>query len=336
MITTTVIGSMPKPRWLVRDDNIRLWRLGGEALRQGMDDAARLSIRDQEVAGVDVITDGEQRRMHYVSRFISSLSGVDFRNSNLADVAENTADKVPPVVVGDIGRKHAFAVEDLRFLQAHTDRRVKMTLPGPMTLMRPLEDQHYGNEADLAMALAEALHAEISDLEAAGCDVIQLDEPFAIRRPREFAEWGRAAIDRAFEGVEATTCVHFCFGYRDATESPTARDPILLRQFETILPEIGRSRTRQVAVECACSGIEPQLLRQLPEDKQIVYGVIDNACTVVEDPRAIAADLQRAVNALGSDRVWAAPDCGLVWLPIDVAREKLEALVRGAADASGE
>ena len=189
-VTTTVIGSLPRPAWLVRDDNIRLWRLAGEALRQGKDDAARLAIRDQETAGIDVITDGEQRRMHYVSRFISSLSGIDAKRSNYADVEEGTVNRASPVVTGDVSRKHAHALEDLLFLKAHTDRRVKMTMPGPMTAMYWLTNEHYAREADLGMAMARALHEEMLDLQAAGCDVIQLDEPQAIRCPDAFREWG--------------------------------------------------------------------------------------------------------------------------------------------------
>ena len=189
-ITTTVIGSLPRPAWLVQDDNIRLWRLGGEALRQGKDDAARLAIRDQEIAGIDVITDGEQRRMHYISRFVSSLSGIDAQRSNYADVEEGTVNRASPIVTGEMNRKHAYALEDLRFLKAHTDRRVKMTMPGPMTAMYWLTNEYYPSDADLGMAMARALHEEMLDLQAEGCDVIQLDEPQAIQRPDAFREMG--------------------------------------------------------------------------------------------------------------------------------------------------
>ncbi len=274
-MTTTVIGSMPKPKWLVQDDNIRLWRVAGEALREGKDDAARISILDQENIGIDVITDGEQRRMHYISRFIASLDGIDAKQSNMADVGENTIDKASPIVVGNISRKHPHALEDLRFLKAHTNRRVKMTLPGPMTAMLPLENEHYRKDADLAMALADALHEEILDLQKEGCDVIQLDEPGAIVRPDAFKDWGRAALDRAFEGIEATTCIHFCFGYRPANDTSTIRDRKTIDTLASILPDIGRSRARQVAFECTCSGLQPEVFNALPEDKQIVFGAVD-------------------------------------------------------------
>ena len=329
-VTTTVIGSLPRPAWLVRDDDIRLWRLTGEALRQGKDDAARLAIRDQETAGVDVITDGEQRRMHYISRFVSSLSGIDAKRSNYADVEEGTVNRASPVVTGDVSRKHAHALEDLRFLKAHTDRRVKMTMPGPMTAMYWLTNEHYACEADLGMAMARVLHEEMLDLQAAGCDVIQLDEPQAIRRPDAFREWGRAALDLAFEGIEATTCVHFCLGFPPVGDTRTVRDPAIVSALTRMLPDIGSCRARQFAFECESSRIDPELFLGLPDDKQVVFGLVDVGCTAVEDPRRIAARIKRAVVVLGRDRVWAAPDCGLVWLPIDAAREKLRALVEGA------
>ena len=331
MITTTVIGSMPKPKWLVQDDNIRLWRVSGEVLREGKDDAARISIQDQEAAGIDVITDGEQRRMHYISRFISTLAGIDPKQSNMADVGENTVNKTSPVVIGKIRREHPHALEDLRFLKANTDRRVKMTLPGPMTAMMPLEDKHYEREPDLAMALADALREEILDLEADGCDVIQLDEPGAIVRPDAFREWGRMAIDRAFEGIEATTCIHLCFGYRQPGPTSTVRDRSAIDRLVSILPDLGSCRAKQLAFECACSGLPPEFFSPLPDDKQIVFGGVDNACTVVEDPAQVGARLKQAAKVLGRDRIWAAPDCGFVWLPIEIARAKLRVLSEGAA-----
>ena len=329
-IPTTVIGSMPKPRWLVPEENIRTWRLGGELLRVAQDDATRLSIRDQEQAGIDVITDGEQRRMYYMSRLISSLSGVDFAGSNLADVSEGTVGDATPRVVGPIGRAQPFSTEDLRFLKSNTVRRVKMTLPGPMTVVKVIRDDFYHDERTLALAVAAALRQEMIDLVAAGCDVIQLDEAFAVFHPEDFRAWGREAMDAALDGIPATTCVHFCFGYRQPAESPTRRDEKLIEQWRSILPEIGDCRAKQLAFECTCSGIDVSVLADLPQDKQIVYGAVDNACTIVEDPIDIAQRLRRAREVLGPGRLWAAPDCGLVWLPPDVARAKLEALVLGA------
>lgn len=334
-ITTTVIGSLPRPKWLVQDDNIRLWRLSGEALQEGKDDAARLAIRDQEDSGIDVITDGEQRRMHYISRFISSLSGIDAQQSNYADVEEGTVNRAPPIVAGEVSRKHAYAIEDLRFLKAHTDRRVKMTMPGPMTAMYWLTNEHYENEADLGMAMARALNQEMLDLQAEGCDVIQLDEPQAIQRPEAFREWGRAALDLAFEGIETTTCVHFCFGFRtEPSETPTIRDPERIETLASLLPDIGSSRARQFAFECACSRIEPEFFSGLPDEKQVVFGLVDIGCTVVEEAERIAEKIKHASSVLGRDRVWVAPDCGLVWLSMQTARAKLRALVEGARMAS--
>ncbi len=334
-ITTTVIGSLPRPKWLVQDDNIRLWRLSGEALQEGKDDAARLAIRDQEDAGIDVITDGEQRRMHYISRFISSLSGIDAQQSNYADVEEGTVNRAAPVVIGEVKREHAYAIEDLRFLKAHTDRRIKMTMPGPMTAMYWLENEHYDNEADLGMALAAALNEEMRDLQAGGCDVIQLDEPQAIGRPDAFREWGRAALDLAFEGIETTTCVHFCFGFRvEVSETPVIREPERIETLASLLPDIGSCRSRQFAFECACSRIEPEFFLGLPDEKQVLFGLLDIGCTVVEEAERIAEKIRHAANVLGRDRVWAAPDCGLVWLSMQTARAKLRALVEGARMAS--
>jgi len=281
-----------------------------------------------------VITDGEQRRMHYISRFVSSLSGIDAKRSNYADVEEGTVNRASPVVTGEVSRKHAYALEDLRFLKAHTDRRVKMTMPGPMTAMYWLTNEHYAAEADLGMAMARALHEEMLDLQAAGCDVIQLDEPQAIRRSDAFREWGRAALDLAFEGIETTTCVHFCFGFPPVSDTPTVRDPATVSALARMLPDIGSCRARQLAFECAGSRIEPEFFVGLPDDKQVVVGLVDVGCTAVEDPERIAEKIERSVGVLGRDRVWAAPDCGLVWLPIGTAREKLRALVEGQTGIS--
>ncbi len=333
-ITTTVIGSMPKPVWLVPEDNIRLWRLSGGLLAEAQDDATRLAIRDQELAGVEVISDGEQRRMYYMSRFISALSGVSAERSNLANVSENTCDDAKPRVVGPLGRKEAFSIQDLMFLKAHTHRRTKITLPGPMTVVKVMQDEHYRDERAFALAVAAVLREEVSDLQNAGCDVIQLDEAFAIYHPQDFQAWGREALDAALEGIQATTCVHFCFGYRPASEHPPERDPELVAQFRSILPEIAACRAKQLAFECAGSKIGPKMLSILPPGKQVIYGVVNNACTIVEDPVDIATRLREARDVLGPGRLWAAPDCGLVWLPARVARAKLKALVLGARLAS--
>ena len=329
-ITTTVIGSMPKPKWLVPEDNIRLWRLTGDVLRHAQEDATRLAIHDQEAAGIEVISDGEQRRMYYMSRFISSLSGIDPRHSNLANVAEDTADDAKPKVMGPIERAQPISVSDLEFLRVNTDRRIKMTLPGPLTVVKVVEDDYYHDPRALGLAVARALREEMLDLQRAGCDVIQLDEAYAIFYPQEFCEWGREALDTALKDIHVTTCVHFCFGYRQSSEHPTERTSTLVDQLRSILPDIGRCRARQFAFECTCSKIDPEILNVLPQDKQIVFGAVDNACTVVEDPVDIADRLIRAREALGPGRLWTAPDCGLVWLPPDIARAKLKALVLGA------
>ncbi len=329
-IPTTVIGSMPKPHWLVPEENIRMWRLSGELLARGQDDATLLSIRDQEKAGIEVITDGEQRRMYYMSRLVSQLSGIDAQGSNIANVSEDTVDDAQPRVVGPIERAEGFSLDDLKFLKAHTDRRVKMTLPGPMVVIMVLKDEYYNDQRKLAFAVAEALNQEMLELQAAGCDVIQLDEAYGIFKPEEFCQWGREAIDIALSGIHTTTCVHFCFGYRQSTPTPTERPQKLLDQFRSILPEIAKCQADQFAFECACSGVTAEDLASLPAEKQIVYGVVDNACTQVEDPAHIAEQLCHARKVFGPNRLWAAPDCGLVWLPPDVARAKLNALVLGA------
>lgn len=329
-ITTTVIGSMPKPRWLVPEENIRMWRLSGDLLVQAQNDATRLSIRDQEAAGIEVISDGEQRRMYYMSRFVSALSGVDAQRSNLANVSEDTVDDAKPRVTGPIERAEPLSLDDLDFLKSNTDRRVKMTLPGPMTVLKVLDDDYYHDDRALALAIAQALRQEMMDLQKAGCDVIQLDEAFAIFHPQEFCEWGREAIDVAFDGIFTKTCVHFCFGYRQPTESPTIRDPKIIAQFHSILPEIAKCQAKQFAFECTCSKLDPNAFKIIPPEKQIVYGSVDNACTIVENPVEIAERLKRVYEILGPGRLWTAPDCGLVWLPPDTARAKLRALVLGA------
>ena len=329
-ITTTVIGTMPKPKWLVPEDNIRMWRLDGDLLREAQDDATRLSIADQEAAGIEVITDGEQRRMYYMSRLISSLAGIDPAHSNLANVSEDTVDDAKPTVVGPISRAESFSFQDLEFLKNHTDRRVKMTLPGPMTVLKVIADKHYHDDRALAFAIAQVLREEMLDLQTAGCDVIQLDEAFAKTYPEDFCEWGREAMDAAFDGIHSTTCVHICFGYRQSSDTPTQREPKQIERLRSILPEIGRCKAKQLAFECTCSGIDLNMLNSLPPDKTIVYGSVHNACNIVENPIDIATRLRHAREVFGPGRIWTAPDCGLVWLPPDVARAKLKAMVLGA------
>ena len=322
----TVVGSMPKPAWLMEQVPLNAegkqvhgkgadWGFEGDMLRQAQDDAVRLTLHDQVHAGIDLVSDGEQRRKSYLTHITMRLDGFDYetlakkwtRNRRrLADVGR---------CVGPVGRSRPLVVDDLRFLLAEADRPVKITLPGPMTVVDSTADEHYGDERAMAMAVAEALNAEARDLDALGPAVIQFDEPVFSRYPEKVSAWGIEALDRCLEGItNARTAAHICYSY----PMPGVARPIM-DSYPVILKELERSGIDQLALEFAAPGLDPELLRLCPS-KTVMYGCIDNGIDDIETPEHVADALLRAAKHLPADQIQAAPDCVLVPLSLDVAR----------------
>lgn len=333
LLPTTVVGSMPQPDWLIdrkklagrfppRVRALELWRIAPEYLAEAQDDATLLAIRAQEDAGVDIITDGEIRRESYSNRFATALAGVDLDNPGTALDRSGHPNPVPRVV-GPIRRKHAVCVEDLQFLRRHTTRPIKITVPGPFTMAQQAQIDHYGGSRELAsLDYAAAVNAEIRDLFSAGADIVQIDEPYMQARPEEARQFGLAALNRALEGVVGTTAVHICFGYAAIIHSrPSAY---------SFLPELARCSCRQVSIETAQSNLDCSVLKGL-QGKKIMLGVLNLADLEVETPAIIAGRIRRALPHVTAEDLIVAPDCGMKYLPREVAFGKLKAMVAGAA-----
>jgi 5-methyltetrahydropteroyltriglutamate--homocysteine methyltransferase len=336
-VPTSLVGSYAQPDWLIDRARLRerfpprvrateLWRVDPQYLEEAQDDATLVAIRDQERAGLDIITDGEQRRESYSNRFATALAGVDIDNPGTALDRSGHPNPVPRVV-GPIERKHAVQVRDVEFLRSHTSRPVKITVPGPFTMSQQAQNDAYPSEAELAEAYAAAVHDEIVDLFAAGADIVQIDEPYMQARPEKAREFGLAALARALDGVTGTTAVHICFGYAAIIhDRPSAY---------SFLPEMTACSCHQISIETAQSGIDTAVLETLP-GKQIILGVIDLDDHAVESPETVAARIRRALPYKRPDELVAAPDCGMKYLPRDSAYGKLESLAAGAAIVRAE
>lgn len=332
LLPTTLVGSYAQPEWLIDREKLRgrlpprvrageLWRIAEPWLEQAQDDATLLAIRDQERAGLDIITDGEVRRESYSNQFANALDGLDLDNPGTAMDRTDHPNPVPRVV-GPIRRKKPVEVRNLEFLRANTERKVKMTLPGPFTMSQQAQDDHYGDPKALAMDYAAAVNEEIHDLFAAGADIVQLDEPYTQARPEQAREYGVEALNRALKGVNGTTCVHICFGYAAIVhERPSGY---------SFLPELDRADCRLVSIETAQSNLDCAVLEKLP-NKSVLVGVLDLSDRAVETPETVAGRIRRALAHLPPERVIVAPDCGLKYLPRDSAYGKMCALVEGAA-----
>jgi 5-methyltetrahydropteroyltriglutamate--homocysteine methyltransferase len=291
-----------------------------EWLEEAQDDATVLAIRDQERAGLDIITDGEARRESYSNRFATALEGVDIENPGTALDRSGHPNPVPRVV-GKVRRKHPVQLRDLAFLRANTDRPVKMTVPGPFTMSQQAQNDAYETEEALALDYAAAVNEEIKDLFAAGADVVQIDEPYMQARPEKARQYGVAALTRALDGVTDTTAVHICFGYAAIIhERPSGY---------SFLPELAAVPTQQVSIETAQSNLDTSVLTSLP-GKTIILGVLDLSTHEVESAETVAARIERALPHVPAERIIAAPDCGLKYLPRDVAFGKMSAMVAGA------
>ena len=331
LFPTTLVGSFPQPEWLIDRARLagrfpprvrarELWRVAPEHLAEAQDDATLLAIRAQEDAGLDIVSDGEIRRESYSNRFATALEGIDLDNPGTGLDRSGHPNPVPRIV-GRIRRKHAVEVEDLRFLRAHTDRMVKITVPGPFTMLQQAQNDHYGSEAEAAMDYAAAVNEEIRDLFAAGADVVQIDEPYMQARPQKAREYGLAALNRALEGIEGTTAVHICFGYAAIIhERPSGY---------SFLPELAQCSCRQVSIETAQSHLDCAALLPLA-GKRIMVGCIDLSTPEIESVATIVERIERALPFVRPENVILAPDCGMKYLPREVAVAKLRAMV-GAA-----
>jgi 5-methyltetrahydropteroyltriglutamate--homocysteine methyltransferase len=337
LLPTTLVGSYPQPDWLIDRPKLaarfpprtrmrELWRVAPEWLDQAMDDATVLAIRDQEQAGIDIVTDGEMRRESYSNRFATALEGVDLDNHGTA--LDRSGEPVSvPRVVGRIRRKGPVQVRDVEFLRANTGRKIKMTVPGPFTMSQQAQNDFYASEREMALDYAAAVNAEIHDLFAAGADIVQIDEPYMQARPSKAREYGVEAVDRALDGVAGETAVHICFGYAALIhERPSGY---------SFLPEFAATKVDQISIETAQSCLDCSVLESL-SGKKVMLGVLDLSTHDVETPEIVAGRIRRALPFVSADRLIIAPDCGLKYLPRDVAFGKLCAMVAGAKIVRGE
>jgi 5-methyltetrahydropteroyltriglutamate--homocysteine methyltransferase len=331
LLPTSLVGSYAQPEWLIDRKKLagrfpprvrakELWRVAPEFLGEAQDDATLLAIRDQEHAGLDIITDGEMRRESYSNRFATALDGVDVDNPGTALDRSGHPNPVPRVA-GPVRRRHPVEVDDVKFLRANTDRAIKITLPGPFTMSQQAQNDFYDNEEEMALDYAAAVNAEIKDLFAAGADIVQVDEPYMQARPEKARQYGVKALARALDGVQGTTAVHICFGYAAVIHvRPSGY---------SFLPELAGVPVKQVSIETAQSGLDCAVLEKLP-GKTIILGVLDLSDMKVESPEAVAGRIRRALAYVPAERIVVAPDCGLKYLPREVAYGKICAMAEGA------
>jgi len=334
LFPTTLVGSYPQPDWLVDRERLstmvpararahELWRIPEPWLEQAQDDATILAIRDQERAGIDIVTDGEIRRESYSNRFAVALEGMDADNPAQIPARTPGRYQIVPRVVGRIRRTRPVCVRDVEVLRANTDRPIKITIPGPFTMTQQLIDEHYADEQALAMDCAAAINEEVRDLFAAGADVVQLDEPFLQARPDAARRLAIPAIDRALEGAGGSTAVHLCFGYGKLVKDKPSSGYSFLHELE-------QSNADQISIETAQPDLDCAILEALPS-KTIMLGVLDLSTDSVETPEAVAARIRRALAHVAPERLVIAPDCGMKYLSRAAAFAKMKAMVEGAA-----
>jgi 5-methyltetrahydropteroyltriglutamate--homocysteine methyltransferase len=331
LLPTSLVGSYPQPDWLIDRQKLagrfpprvrakELWRVAPEFLEQAQDDATILAIRDEERAGLDIITDGEARRESYSNRFATALEGVDIDNPGAALDRSGHPNPVPRVTA-KIRRKHFVEVRDLQFLRANTNRKIKITVPGAFTMAQQAQNDYYKSDEELAMDYAAAVNEEIKDLFAAGADVVQIDEPYMQARSEKARQYAVRVLKRALDGVKGTTAVHLCFGYAAIIhERPSGY---------SFLAELAEAPVDQISIETAQSSLDCSILEKL-RGKTIILGVLDLSTHRVETPEIVAARIRRALPFVSIDRLVIAPDCGMKYLPRDVAFRKLQAMVEGA------
>ena len=331
LFPTTLVGSYPQPEWLIdraklagrfppRTRAKELWRIPEAYLEEAQRDATLIAIRAQEQAGLDILTDGEIRRESYSNRFATALSGIDIDNPGVGLDRSGHPNPVPRIV-GPIKRMRPIEVEDMKFLRANTTRMVKITVPGPFTMSQQAQNDFYKTDAEAAMDYAAAVNAEIRDLFAAGADIVQIDEPYMQARPEKAREYGLAALNRALEGITGTTAVHICFGYAAVIHARP--------EGYSFLPEFANCSCTQVSIETAQSNLDCSVLKKLP-GKKVMVGCIDLADMAIETPQVVVERIKRALPYIKKENVILAPDCGMKYLPRDVADGKMRAMVEGA------
>ena len=331
LLCTTVVGSYPQPEWLIDRQTLgrgmvprvparELWRIPDEFLEQAQDDATLLAVRAMEQAGIDIISDGEVRRESYSNRFATALDGIDTATPG-STMGRSGQPVAVPRVVGPIRRTRPVQVRDVAFLRRHTQRPIKVTIPGPFTMSQQAQNDYYRDEESMALAYAEAVHEEIHELFAAGADVVQLDEPWMQARPEPARQYAVKAINRALAGVQGTTAVHLCFGYAASVkQKPSAY---------SFLPELEHAAVQQVSIEAAQPQLDLSILKSLPS-KSIILGVLNLNDMTPETPEIVAQRIRAALPYVPPERLLLAPDCGMKFLPRDVAYRKLRAMVLGA------
>ena len=331
LFPTSLVGSYSQPDWLIDKAKLKgrfpprtraqeLWRVAPEFLAEAQQDAVRLAVEDQLIAGLDIITDGEACRESYSNHFATALDGVDINNPG--EALDRSGEPVPvPRITGKIARKHPVSVEEVKYLRSLTDRKIKFTVPGPFTMSQQAQNDFYASPAEAAMDYAAAVREEVADLFAAGADIIQLDEPYMQARPQAAEDYGVAALNAALEGIDGDTCVHICFGYAMLIhERP---------QGYSFLPQLANACCSQISIETAQSSLDCSVLSKLPE-QTILLGVIDLSTTAVETPELIVERVERALPYIDKERLVLAPDCGMKYLPREVSLAKLQAMVAGA------
>jgi 5-methyltetrahydropteroyltriglutamate--homocysteine methyltransferase len=331
LLPTSLVGSYAQPDWLIDRKNLaarfpprvrarELWRVPPTFLEEAQDDATLLAIRDQERAGLDIITDGEQRRESYSNRFATALEGVDIDNPGTALDRSGHPNPVPRIV-GKIRRKQPVEVRDVKFLRANTDRPIKITVPGPFTMSQQAQNDFYKDEQEMVLDYAAAVNAEIKDLFAAGADIVQIDEPYMQARPEKARKYGLRGLNDALEGVTGTTAIHICFGYAAIIH--------VRPEGYSFLPELAASPVKQISIETAQSKLDCSVLEKL-RGKTIILGTLDLSDISIETPEAVAACIRCALPYVPPERIVVAPDCGLKYLPREVAFGKMRAMVEGA------
>ncbi|ERM09760.1 MULTISPECIES: methionine synthase [Pantoea] len=330
LLPTSTAGSLPKPSWIAQPEVLwSPWKLQDEELVDGKRDALRLCLDDQVRAGIDIVSDGEQTRQHFVTTFIEHLSGVDFEKREVVRI-RNRYDASVPTVVGEVSRQKPVFVEDAKILRKLTDRPIKWALPGPMTMIDTLYDNHYKSREKLAWEFAKILNQEAKELEAAGVDIIQFDEPAFNVFFDEVNDWGIAALERAIEGLKCETAVHICYGYGIKANTDWKKTlGTEWRQYEEVFPKLQRSAIDIVSLECQNSRV-PMDLIELIRGKKVMVGAIDVATHTIETPEEVANTLRKALQFVDAENLYPSTNCGMIPLPRQVANGKLHALSAGA------
>ncbi|WP_194435559.1 methionine synthase [Vibrio fluminensis] len=329
LLPTATSGSLPKPTWLAQPETLwSPWKLQDDELIQGKQDALRLSLQDQHSAGIDIVSDGEQTRQHFVTTFIEHLNGVDFENRKTVRI-RNRYDASVPTVVGPVSRQKPVFVEDAKFLRQQTDQPIKWALPGPMTMIDTLYDDHYQSREKLAWEFAKILNQEAKELEAAGVDIIQFDEPAFNVFFDDVNDWGIACLERAIEGLKCETAVHICYGYGIKANTDWKKSlGTEWRQYEEVFPKLQKSNIDIISLECHNSRVPIELL-ELIRGKKVMVGAIDVATNTIETPEEVADTLRKALEFVDAENLYPCTNCGMAPLPRDIATAKLNALSAG-------